>query len=116
MDAHSFVTALYRLAPPDERPGARIGSQVDAAYLAAIGEVVRSYGEVGAIDLVGVEVTEAVHAEEGAEIAGVTRLTDPESVREELEQDGEALVTVDVVLAVDDERVGVVLLSLRVRR
>lgn len=116
MDAHSFVTAVYRLAPPDERPGTRIGSQVDAAYLAAIGEVVRSYGEIGAVELVGVEIAEALHAEEGAEIAGVTRLTDPESVGEELELDGEALVTVEVALGVDDERVGVVLLSLRVRR
>jgi hypothetical protein len=115
VDAHSFVTAVYRLAPPDDRPGARIGAQVDSAYLAAIGEVVRSYGEVGAVDLVGVEVTEAVHAEEGAEIASVVRLTDPDAVLEELEGDGEALVTVEVGLAVDEERVGVVLLSLRVR-
>ncbi len=116
MDAHSFVTAVYRLAPPDDRPGAKIGSQVDAAYLAAIGEVVRSYGEVGAVDLIGVEITEATHAEEGAEIANVVRLTDPEPVREELKLDGEAVVTVEVTLGVDEERVGVVLLSLRVRR
>ena len=115
MDARSFVTSVYRLAPPADRPGARIGSQVDAAYLAAIGEVVRSYGEIGAVDLVGVEITEALHAEEGAEIANVARLTDPEPVREELELEGEALVTVDVGLAVDEERVGVVVLSLRVR-
>lgn len=116
MDAQSFVTAVYRLAPPDDRPGARIGSQVDAAYLAAIGEVVRAYGEVGAVDLVGVEITQAVRAEEGAEIAGVTRLTDPEAVGEELDREGEALVTVEVALGVDEERVGVVLLSLRIRR
>jgi hypothetical protein len=116
VDARSFVTAVYRLAPPDDRPGAQIGSQVDAAYLAAIGEVVRAYGEVGAVDLIGVELTQALRAEEGAEIANVARLTDPEAVGEELERDGEALVTVEVTLAVDDERVGVVLLSLRVRR
>jgi len=116
MDARGFVTAVYRLAPPDDRPGARIGSQVDSAYLAAIGEVVRAYGEVGAVDLVGVEITEALHAEEGAEIANVTRLTDPDSVHQELEREGEALVTIEVSLAVDDERVGVVVLSLRVRR
>jgi hypothetical protein len=116
VDARSFVTAVYRLAPPDDRPGARIGSQVDAAYLAAIGEVLRAYGEVGTVDLVGVEITEALHAEEGAEIANVTRLTDPEAVGEELEREGEALVTVEVALGVDEERVGVVLLSLRVRR
>jgi hypothetical protein len=116
VDAQSFVTAVYRLAPPDDRPGVRIGSQVDAAYLAAIGEVVRAYGEVGAVDLVGVEITQAVQAEEGAEIAGVTRLTDPGLVGEELEREGEALVTVEVALGVDEERVGVVLLSLRVRR
>lgn len=116
MDAHSFVTALYRLAPPDDRPGARIGSQVDAAYMAAIGEVVRAYDGVDGVELVGVEITQAVQAEEGVEIAGVTGLTDPEAVGEELERDGEALVTVEVALGVDAERVGVVLLSLRVRR
>ena len=71
MDARGFVTTVYRLAPPTERPGERIGSQLDAAYLAAVGEVVRAYGEVDAVTLVGVEITGVPHADDGAEVASV---------------------------------------------
>jgi hypothetical protein len=116
VDARSFVTSVYRLAPPADRPGARIGSQIDAAYLAAIGEVVRAYGDVSSVELVGVEVTQVVADEGAAETAEVTRLTDPDQVVEELDRDGEALVTITVNLGVDSERVGVVLLSLRLER
>jgi hypothetical protein len=115
MDARSFVTSVYRLAPPADRPGARIGSQVDAAYLAAIGEVVRAYGVVSAVELLGVEVTQVIPAtaEPAAEFADVARLTDPDQVGEELDRDGEALATITVNLGVDAERVGVVVLTLR---
>jgi hypothetical protein len=116
MDARSFVTSVYRLAPPSGRPGARVGSQIDAAYLAAIGEVVRAYGDVATVELVGVEVTQVVADEGGAEFANVTGLTDPEGVVEELDRDGEAVATITVTLGVDAERVGVVVLSLRLER
>jgi hypothetical protein len=116
MDARSFVTSVYRLAPPAERPGAQIASQVDAAYLAAIGEVVRAYGELSAVELIGIELTKVFAEPEGAEIANVERLSDPESVAEELDQDGEAMVTITVSLQVDDDPAGVVALSLRLER
>jgi hypothetical protein len=116
MDARSFVTSVYRLAPPADRPGSQIAERVDAAYLAAIGEVVRSYGEVGKVELVGVEVTQVLPGEGGAQTAGVAEISDPEPVLEELEQDGEALVTIKVRLGTDDERIGFVSLSLRLER
>ena len=116
MDARSFVTSVYRLAPPTERPGAQIASQLDAAYLAAIGEVVRAYGELSAVELVGVELTQVFTESEGAEIANVERLSDPESVTEELDADGEAIVTITVSLKVDDDPAGVIALSLRLGR
>jgi len=116
MDARSFVTSVYRLAPPTDRPGARIGTQVDAAYLAAIGEVVRAYGEVSRAELVGIEITQVPPGEGDAEIASVAAISDPEAVVSELDRDGEALVTVTVTLRMDEERVGVVLLSLRLER
>jgi hypothetical protein len=117
MDARSFVTSVYRLAPPTGRPGSQIGERIDAAYLAAIGEIVRSYGEVAKVELVGVEVTQAMPGEEaGAQSAGVAEISDPEPVLEELDQDGEALVTIKVTLGADDERIGVVSLSLRLER
>lgn len=116
MDARSFVTSIYRLAPPADRPGGQIAERIDAAYLAAIGEVVRSYGEVGKVELVGVEVTQALPGEGGAQSAAVAEISDPDPVLEELEQDGEALVTIKVTLGADDERIGVVSLSLRLAR
>jgi hypothetical protein len=116
MDARGFVTTVYRLAPPTERPGERIGSQLDAAYLAAVGEVVRAYGEVGAVTLVGVEITGVPHTDEGAEVAAVETISEPEAVREELEVDGEAVVTITVTLGADEDRVGVIRLSLRLTR
>jgi hypothetical protein len=116
MDARTFVTSIYRLAPPTDRPGGAIAERIDAAYLAAIGEVVRSYGEVDKVELVGVEVTQALPGEGGAQSAAVAEISDPESVLEELDRDGEALVTIKVTLGADDERVGVVSLSLRLER
>jgi hypothetical protein len=117
MDARGFLTSVYRLAPPTDRPGERIGSQVDAAYLAAIGEVVRAFGvQLARAELVGVETSQKVARAGGAEIADVARITDPEAVAEELDREGEALVTVTVTLHVDSDRVGVVLLSLRLER
>jgi hypothetical protein len=117
MDARAFVTSVYRLAPPTGRPGGEIGERIDAAYLAAIGEVVRSYGDVGKVELVGVEVTQAMPGEEGgAQTAGVAEISDPEPVGEELEAEGEALVTIRVTLGADEERIGVVSLSLRLER
>jgi hypothetical protein len=116
MDARGFLTSVYRLAPSTDRPGERIGSQVDAAYLAAIGEVVRSFGELSRAELVGVETSQELAGPGGAEIADVARITDPEAVEEELDREGEALVTVTVNLSVDADRVGTVLLSLRLER
>jgi hypothetical protein len=113
MDARGFLTTVYRLAPPSERPGERIGSQVDAAYLAAIGEVVRTFGELSRAELVGVETSAQTSAPGGAEVADVARITDPDAVAEELERDGEALVTITVTLGVDGDRVGTAILSLR---
>jgi hypothetical protein len=113
LDARGFLTSVYRLAPPTERPGERIGSQVDAAYLAAIGEVVRTFGELSRAELVGVETSQELARAGGAEVAGVARITDPEAVADELEREGEALLTVTVTLHVDSDRVGTVLLSLR---
>jgi hypothetical protein len=117
MDARGFLTSVYRLAPPTERPGERIGSQVDAAYLAAIGEVVRTFGDqLARAELVGVETSQELSGPGGAEIADVARISDPEAVAEELDREGEALVTVTVSLSVDADRVGTVLLSLRLER
>ena len=116
MDARAFVTSIYRLAPPADRPGWQIGERIDAAYLAAIGEVVRSYGEIGKVELVGVEVTQALPGDGGAQTAGVAEISDPGPVGEELDRDGEALVTIKVTLGADDEQIGVVSLSLRLER
>jgi hypothetical protein len=116
MDARAFVTTVYRLAPPTERPGERIGSQLDAAYLAAVGEVVRAYGEVDAVAMVGVEITGVPHPDEAAEVAAVESISDPEAVREELAIDGEAVVTITVTLAAEADRVGLIRLSLRLTR
>ncbi|HEY0279253.1 MAG TPA: hypothetical protein VGC32_13385 [Solirubrobacterales bacterium] len=116
LDARGFVTDVYRLAPPTERPGERIGSQLDAAYLAAVGEVVRAYGEVEAVTLAGVEITGVPHAENGAEVASVETISDPGSVREELAIDGEAVVTITVTLGAEADRVGLIRLSLRLSR
>ncbi len=113
MDARGFVTTVYRLAPPTERPGERIGAQLDAAYLAAVGEVVRAYGEVGAVALVGVEITGVPHPDDGAEVASVETISDPEAVREELAVDGVAVATITVTLGAEVDRVGLVRLSLR---
>ena len=116
IDARGFVTNVYRLAPPTERPGERIGSQLDAAYLAAVGEVVRAYGEVDAVALVGVEITGVPHPDDGAEVASVETISDPEAVREELAVDGEAVVTITVTLGAEGDRVGLIRLSLRLTR
>jgi hypothetical protein len=117
MDARTFVASVFRLAPPAERPGARVGGLVDSAYLAAIGEVVRAFGAVSATELVGVEVTGVVPDPDGGpESANVARITDPDEALAELERDGEALVEATVGLEVDREPVGVVVLSLRVER
>jgi hypothetical protein len=117
MDARTFVASVFRLAPPTTRPGARVGSLVDAAYLAAIGEVVQAFGEVATTELVGVEVTGVVpDAEGGPETATVARLTDPDEARAEIERGGEALVGATVEIEVDREPVGVVVLTLRVAR
>jgi hypothetical protein len=117
MDARGFLTSVYRLAPSADRPGERIGSQVDAAYLAAIGEVVRTFGDqLARAELVGVETSQELAGPGGAEIADVARITDPEAVSEELDREGEALVSVTVTLSVDADRVGMVLLSLRLER
>jgi hypothetical protein len=117
MDARTFVASVFRLAPPAERPGARVGSLVDSAYLAAIGEVVQAFGEVTSTELVGVELTQVLPDPDGGpETANVARLTDSDEALAELERDGEALVTATVELEVDRERVGVVVLSLRVER
>jgi hypothetical protein len=113
VDARGFITTVYRLAPPTDRPGERIGSQVDAAYLAAIGEVVRTFGELSRVELVGVETSQKTSAPGGAESADVARITDPDAVAEELDRDGEALVTITVTLGVDGDRVGTTILSLR---
>jgi hypothetical protein len=116
MDARGFLTTVYRLAPPAERPGERIGSQLDAAYLAAVGEVVRAYGEVDAVALVGVEITGVPDPDQGAEVASVETISDPEAVREELAVDGEAVVTITVTLGAEGDRVGLIRLSLRLTR
>ncbi len=116
LDARGFVSSVYRLAPPTERPGERIGSQLDAAYLAAVGEVVRAYGEVDAVALVGVEITGVPHAEDGAEIASVETISDPEAVREELAVEGEAVVTITVTVGAEADRVGLIRLSLGLTR
>jgi hypothetical protein len=116
MDARAFVTTMYRLAPPSKRPGERIASQLDAAYLAAVGEVVRAYGELDAVTLVGVEISGVPPLGEGAEIAAVETISDPGSVLEELDGDGEAVVTITVNLGVEADRVGLVRLSLRLSR
>jgi hypothetical protein len=116
VDARGFLTTVYRLAPPAERPGDRIGSQVDAAYLAAIGEVVRTFGELSRAELIGVETSAQTAAPGGAEVADVARITDPEVVAEDLDRDGEALLTITVTLGVDGDRVGTVRLSLRLER
>jgi hypothetical protein len=111
-----FLASVYRLAPPTDRPGERIGSQIDAAHLAAIGEVVRTFGELSRAELIGVETSAEQARPGGAQVADVARITDPEAVAEELDRDGEALVTITVNLHVDDDRVGTVLLSLRLER
>jgi hypothetical protein len=117
MDARGFLATVYRLAPPSDRPGARIGSQVDAAYLAAIGEVVRTFGPgLARTELVGIETSTQASAPGGAEVADVARITDPEVVAEDLDRDGEALFTITVTLGVDGDRVGTVTFSLRLER
>jgi hypothetical protein len=116
MDARTFVAGVYRLAPPEERPGARLASLVDAAHLAAIGEVVARFGELSAAELVGVEASQVASDREGPEAATVVRLTDPEAALAEIDRDGEALISATVTLEVDEERVGTVVLSLRLER
>jgi hypothetical protein len=66
--------------------------------------------------LVGVEITGVPHPDDGAEVASVETMSDPEAVREELAVDGEAVVMITVNLGAEADRVGLIRLSLRLIR
>lgn len=116
MNARDFVNRVRRLAAPRERPGEQVGSRIDAAWIAAISEIVRSYGEVSSLDLIGIEATMAAPHDGDEEMASVTSLSDPAQTLGELEAAGESVVAITVRMESGKTRIGVVVFSIRLER
>jgi hypothetical protein len=116
MDARAFVSSISRLTPPGDRPGAKVASRIDAAYLAGVAEIVRAYGDVSSSVLVGIEMSQVAEGEGGAEIAEIVRISDPQAVTEELDSSGAALVAIVADLRRDGQQTGVVTLTVRIER